>query len=317
MPAPPPLPSPVRAVPARPYTTYPSNVPARPRPTGPAFPAVRAVPSTNSLVRPSYPAVTVTPQPRPLLEPFPLVFDNDVKEVEAEAGQTNVTIKFRFTNTSPAEVTISRVHTSCGCSTAKLPQLPWKLPAGTNSEFDVVMDLRGKRGQLNKMAYIYTDRSFKPLTLRVKIPDATPALTGDRLRNLQIAAADRQAIFKGDCATCHSEPGKGKLGRELFQAVCSICHEAEHRAAMVPDLDELRHPTDRAYWLQWASYGKAGTLMPAFAESEGGSLSKAQMDSLVDYLLERFPAGHTRAPPRVGPPGPAPGTNRAVRLPTY
>ncbi len=83
----------------------------------------------------------------------------------------------------------------------------------------------------------------------------------NRAKNQGLAKADRQAVFKGECAKCHAEPTKGKIGRELYAVACGICHEAEHRASMVPDLKALNKPTSRDYWLQWIAHGKADTLM--------------------------------------------------------
>lgn len=109
--------------------------------------------------------------------------------------------------------------------------------------------------------------------------------------NIQNALADRQAVFKGECATCHVDKGVGKLGAELYAASCGICHEAEHRAAMVPDLKVPRSPRDLAFWQKWITEGKAGTLMPAFAATHGGPLTQEQADSLAAYLDQNFPRG--------------------------
>ncbi|MEW6161580.1 MAG: cytochrome c, partial [Verrucomicrobiota bacterium] len=126
----------------------------------------------------------------------------------------------------------------------------------------------------------------KYLTVRAIIPD-----TGqdNRSRNMMIAMANRQAIFKNDCASCHAHPTVGKKGEALYQAACGICHEAEHRASMVPDLTALKNPTSKEYWELWVTKGKPGTLMPAFAKSEGGPLDEEQVASLVDYLTHHYP----------------------------
>ncbi len=294
-PSPPPRPTtpPLQAVPAMART---SSVPASAR-----SPAVRpspppAAPTTPGARLPA-PGMTSTTTVRRVLEPFPLVFAEDVREVAVEAGATNALLRFAFTNASGKDVALQRLHTSCGCTTAKMPPLPWVLPAGTNSEFEISMDLRGKHGRITKMLYVYTDRSFKALTMRVIVPSPDPTLVGERLRNMQAAAADRQAVFRGNCAVCHSQPGQGKQGRELFQAVCAVCHEAQQRAALVPDLRALRHPTDADHWRHWIEYGKAYTLMPAFAENQGGPLSPEQVESLVEHLLERIPSGATTPNP--------------------
>ena len=91
-------------------------------------------------------------------------------------------------------------------------------------------------------------------------------------------------MARGECAKCHSEPTKDKTGKALFTTACGICHEAEHRASMVPDLRALKKPTTRDYWLQWIAHGKADTLMPAFGQKAGGPLTEGQIESLVEFL---------------------------------
>ena len=151
------------------------------------------------------------------------------------------------------------------------------------------MDIRGRRGKFSKSAYLFTNRGFKSLTMKADIPTPEGMVTGSRLRNVQIALTDRQAVFRGTCANCHGDTAQGKQGRALFRAVCSICHEAEHRASMVPDLRNLDHPTSAEHWRQWIAHGKDDTLMPAFAESDGGPLSEQQIESLVSYMIVQFP----------------------------
>ena len=99
--------------------------------------------------------------------------------------------------------------------------------------------------------------------------------------NIQNALADRQAVFKGDCAKCHVNRSVGKMGAELYAASCGICHEAEHRATMVPDLKVPRSLRDPAFWQKWIIEGRPGTLMPAFGKAYGGPLTQEQADSLT------------------------------------
>lgn len=294
-PAPPAPPSGPPAVPAPPRRYVLPRIPnPPPQSAGITSPVAPAQPLSNRS------GVVVRPVPhRPagagaLIQPIPLVFEADVLEATVQAGQTNLVFVFRFTNTAPDRVTIERVHASCGCTTPKLPAMPWVVEPGTNGVLEVAFDARGKRGQISKMLYLYTSAGFKALTVRATLPETSLAMSAQRNRNLQLAAADRQAVFKGDCARCHATPGEGRAGRELFQAVCGICHEAEHRAEMVPDLRALRGSPGAEHWRQWITHGKVGTLMPAFSRDEGGPLSQEQIDSLVEYLTSRFPP----APPQ-------------------
>jgi mono/diheme cytochrome c family protein len=105
-----------------------------------------------------------------------------------------------------------------------------------------------------------------------------------------MAKADRQAVFQGDCATCHVKPGTSKYGKPLYDAVCAICHESKTRASMVPDLHNIKTPTNVEFWQTWIAHGKAGSLMPAFSTTDGGPLLDMQITSLAGYLNATIPS---------------------------
>src|SRR5581483_6130270 len=110
-----------------------------------------------------------------------------------------------------------------------------------------------------------------------------------REANRQLASLDRQQVFKGECATCHVQPLGNKMGAELFHEACGICHFAERRASMVPELVTAREPRDAAFWRKWITDGKENSLMPAFAKKHGGPLTDEQIESLVAFALEALP----------------------------
>ena len=122
--------------------------------------------------------------------------------------------------------------------------------------------------------------------LRITIlPPVIANLTdAERARGMDGARRTGRRSFKNDCATCHAKPGEGKYGKTLYDAVCAICHEAEHRATMVPDLHNLKTPTNEEFWRTWIAHGKPGSLMPAFATAEGGPLTDMQIATLAAYL---------------------------------
>jgi cytochrome c553 len=234
-------------------------------------------------------------------EPLPdglLAWDELTKSVDAAADQPQAHFTFLLTNVSSGNVAILNVHPSCGCTTAQLPPLPWVLAPGTNGQINVTVNLAGKSGTLFKTVTITTDKGNKVLTLRINIlprPIPSAMTEADRARGLAAAKVDRQAVFKNDCASCHAKPGEGKYGQALYAAVCAICHEAEHRATMVPDLHTLKTATNEDFWRTWIAHGKPGSLMPAFAAGEGGPLNDMQIASLAAYLNAAIPS-------RVAPP---------------
>lgn len=215
----------------------------------------------------------------------PLAFDALHKQLNARAGQSNAVVSFTLTNVSTAPIVIREISLSCGCSVASMPAKPWTLKPGEHGQMTVTTDVRGKRGSLLKTAIVYASSGTRVLTYQVDIQE--PSTPEERARNQSTAKTDRQAVFRGDCARCHAEPTKGKTGKELFTVACGICHEAEHRASMVPDLKSLKKPTTRDYWLQWITHGKPDTLMPAFSAQAGGPLTDAQIQSLAEFLSTR------------------------------
>lgn len=228
-------------------------------------------------------------------EPLPdgvLAFDATTKTVDAIEGTDFAKFTFSFTNVTTNIVTILNVHPSCGCTTAELPPVPWQLAPGTNGEVRLSVNLAGKQGMLNKSVNFATDKGKRDLWMRINLTPAPKIEMTDAQKAAGIAAAkiDRQAVFKGDCATCHIGKSEGKYAQQLYDIVCGVCHAAEHRNAMVTDLTKLTVPTNEEFWRTWITYGKPGSLMPAFAQSQGGPLTDIQIASLATYLNAVHPA---------------------------
>jgi mono/diheme cytochrome c family protein len=247
-----------------------------------AFPA----PNAATRIPNAIPARTEPTQPEPLK------WDAVIKEYTAKPGEETAHMSFSFTNASSTEVVINWVRTSCGCTLAKLPPTPWTNAPGATGEINITMDLRGKVGTLSKMVTVDTSHGPKFLTVKANIPTAVAGMDS-RTRNMELAKVDRQIVFKNDCATCHSEPAKGKHGEALFAAACAICHDSPHRATMVPDLRALKVTPTPEYWKAWIVNGKPGSLMPAFAKEQNGILDEEQINSLVEYLSKNYPPKQT------------------------
>jgi mono/diheme cytochrome c family protein len=215
-----------------------------------------------------------------------LVWDALEKRFEAQAGQAEAEFFFTVKNVSANPVEVTDVSTSCHCTAAMMPHKPWILAPGAEEKLRVVVDLRSRRGTLTKTIYVETSAGPEQLQVFVKVP-APPAI--QREMNQMAAQTDRQAVLRGDCATCHVAPTVGKHGGELFARACLICHGAEPRASMVPDLTQPKTARDAAFWDKWIRNGAEGTLMPAFAKDAGGPLDDEQIKSLVAFLLANLP----------------------------
>jgi mono/diheme cytochrome c family protein len=231
--------------------------------------------------------------------PGPLVWDPPSQYYTATQNEVGARFTFKVKNVSASNYVIDDVKTSCECTAAGMPGKPWRLAPGEAGKLEAVVDLRDKMRGVTasevvlKDIYVISTNATNLLTVAITIP---PGLTNtltqhqiDRIWGQKLAAVDRQAVFKSTCAQCHLIPAFGRNGENLYHATCGICHEASPRSPMVPDLAALKTEIDTNYWRTWVTYGKPGTLMPGFLNTEGGPLEAAQVDSLVAYLGKAFP----------------------------
>jgi mono/diheme cytochrome c family protein len=223
-----------------------------------------------------------------------LKWDTERIDVTVTNGTPEAHFTFNLTNVSAEVVTITAANSTCFCTVASLPEEPWKIAPGTNGQINATMNLVNKSGSILKVITVESDKGTKLLYVQSTIlPAPAPSMETsamDRATNQKLAIADRQGVFKGECARCHAEPAKGKFGQPLYIAVCGVCHEAEHRATMVPNLHALPHENNAELWRNWIAHGKPGTLMPAFSVAEGGILTDEQINSVVSYLVETIPS---------------------------
>jgi mono/diheme cytochrome c family protein len=225
-----------------------------------------------------------------------LKWNADALEARLKTGEFTAEFHFFVRNVSDRSIVIRAINPSCGCTAVTGTDLPITLNAHDETKIPVMMDVTGKSGSITKTLLVATDEGSKTLFVTSHI---APLQDDDlrRMNNQGVARANRQAVLHGSCAACHVQPAEGKLGMELFQTACSICHVAERRAEFVPDLNPLRGDRrDAIYWRTHIREGRKDTLMPAFSAEEGGFLSDAQIESLVQFLLEKPPTNHSQPP---------------------
>jgi mono/diheme cytochrome c family protein len=215
----------------------------------------------------------------------------EISRVTTFTRHTNVVM---VTNgIAPVPLTILSVRPSCGCTTTKLPSLPWTLAPSSNGQIAATVNLPPMQsGTLYKTLTVGTDKGSKQLMLKINIqPFVMPTMSeAERARNIQTSLTNRQAVFMGDCATCHMQRGQGQYGEALYVSDCAICHEGKYRPTMVPDLHALKTPTSFEFWRTWIAHGKPGSMMPAFSTTDGGPLSDMQISSLAGYLTAAIPS---------------------------
>jgi mono/diheme cytochrome c family protein len=217
-----------------------------------------------------------------------LAFDGEIKSYDASPGEMSAPFTFNLTNVWTNEIVITNVKASCHCTVASMPSEPWHLAPQASGQVKARIDLQGKMGSITKTLTFFTSVGTRIVYLKVNVPPP-PSLSGkmtdaERMAARLKATADAQAIFKGDCASCHADKGRNAYGQDLYALDCGICHESSHRDSKVPDLHALKQPTDFDYWKTIITFGKAHTMMPAFAASQGGPLTEPQIISLATYL---------------------------------
>jgi len=80
-------------------------------------------------------------------------------------------------------------------------------------------------------------------------------------------------LFANNCRTCHGIQGQGGVGLPL-------------NVDKFQDQDPLILKNNRALLLRTISCGRAGSLMPAWLNTNGGSLNAEQIQHLIDFITD-------------------------------
>jgi len=189
----------------------------------------------------------------------------DMGEV-MEGKEAKATLFLRNNGTLP--VHISKVESSCGCTTVTPETM--ELTPGAFTPLHVRVDTTAKLGDVKKSITVFDSEGRKTqawLTLTVQPSPHIGAMQG-------------KGIFDGKCASCHAEPAKGKVqGVTIYKAVCAMCHGGKAEGAYAPGL----RGRDAAFISATLEKG-LGRQMPSFARENHGPLSHAQIESVSVWL---------------------------------
>lgn len=131
-----------------------------------------------------------------------LAWEKPVQEFHRLPEDGHLATKFAFKNTGSESVTIKRVRTSCGCTTARLPKNTFA--PGESGEIEVKFSFGGKRGPQRKLVTVTADDKREwVLDLRVFIHEpltVAPALVWWKVgepaeaKNVKLTTGDGQNV---------------------------------------------------------------------------------------------------------------------------
>jgi mono/diheme cytochrome c family protein len=178
-------------------------------------------------------------------------------------------------NLSDHDLEITRVKTSCGCTTSELSQNHF--PAGGNILIKVTVDTQQKMGHIRKSLRIYAHKYALPYVFYVE-GDITP-------QEREHEAMDPAHLFSTSCSACHSTPALNLTGRPLYLAACATCHGTFRQGGQGPALTPAR------YLESWNQVIRSGrTTMPGFHIDHHGPLTELQIQSLEHLLSSAIPS---------------------------
>lgn len=123
-----------------------------------------------------------------------------------------------------------------------------------------------------------------------------------------------------------TEPGRQQAARErltseavargaaIYALHCASCHGASGEGLVGPALKNS--PLDKPTMVKTISRGIPETLMPAFADTEGGPLKANQIDDLVTFIKNLGLSSAAPAPPTTTPPATPSPTPTPMPAPT-
>ena len=209
-------------------------------------------------------------------------FDEQTHDFGTLRSDQPVEYAWPFHNASDAPLRIVRTRPQCGCTATVLDDEA--VPPGGNGTMRVTFDPIGLDGTVRKSLAVITDDERNPRILLTLLAEVIPvAVQRKEGEHPRIAG---QSMLIGECAACHAAPAAGKLGTDLYAAVCATCHGEDGAGVHAPSIRDpsyLAGRTDEE--LQQAiAYGSANPRMPGFLDLMGGPLDTAQVDSLVTLM---------------------------------
>ena len=132
-------------------------------------------------------------------------------------------------------------------------------------------DISGKKGLFKKRITVFSNDSRNPRVILSIAANVIHRGTGGK------------TIFDPECSSCHVEPGKGKLGTELYEAICAYCHGCGENGKSALGLLKMG-VKEKRYIERAIADGIPRSPMPGFSRKCGGPLSKEEITSLVEYI---------------------------------
>jgi len=119
-----------------------------------------------------------------------LVWDNPAQEFQRRPEEKELTVNFAFKNTGKQPVTITKINSSCGCTTAELPKKTYQ--PGEGGALTAKFTFGGRRGaQAKSIAVTTDDQKTTQLSFSCLILDdpvvLTPPLVNYRLGEVATA----------------------------------------------------------------------------------------------------------------------------------
>lgn len=113
--------------------------------------------------------------------PCPLQFEREeVRLNPLSEDDAPVTVDFPFVNGGSDPVVITRVATTCGCTTAEYDRRP--VPAGGSGHIRITFDPDGQPGNLLRKVFVYTNRSHTAPAMQLVLT-GTVHPTSDKWRD--------------------------------------------------------------------------------------------------------------------------------------
>lgn len=243
-------------------------------------------------------------------DPPKIRFEESLHELGTVTEGVEVPYVFKISNVGGEPLIIKSASASCGCTILNIKDK--FIEPGKTGALEVIMDTSMKQGYVRKQIDVVSNDPEHPKmsiylaatvvptlepeaepdkpsegkkpALLTKVPASSTGMTNP---HAGLTEKGRAKIFTGNCASCHVQMGKGKLGGDLFQADCAMCHGQNAEGAVGPALvpGDYHDPAFAERMGQVVRYGSERHLsMPGFLNEAGGPLTEAEIQSIEQFL---------------------------------